>query len=59
MKLPNKMGYGMSVSLERGVALFMGGKNGEGELDCLIKVEIDDGELSVEEIGKLPSPMAE
>jgi len=58
-KLPARMGYGMSVSLAYGSAWFMGGKNDEGESNDLIEVSIDDGEVSLERIGKLPHAMAE
>ncbi|MFT6180344.1 MAG: SSS family solute:Na+ symporter [Paracoccaceae bacterium] len=58
-KLPAKMGYGMSVSLERGVALFMGGKNGAGERDDLIQVSIRDGKLNLDSWGVLPRKIAE
>ena len=58
-KLPAKMGYGMSVSLERGVALFMGGKNEAGERDDLIHVSIRDGKLNLDSWGVLPRKIAE
>lgn len=59
VKLPEKMGYGMSVSLERGVALFMGGKNDEEMRDDLIQVSIRDGKLNFDTWGNLPRKMAE
>ncbi len=59
VKLPIKAGYGMSVSLERGVALFMGGKNGEEMRGDLIQVSMRDGKLNLDEWGSLPRKMAE
>ncbi len=59
VKLPMKAGYGMSVSLERGVALFMGGKNGEEMRGDLIQVSMRDGRLHLDAWGSLPCKMAE
>ncbi|MCH1510439.1 MAG: sodium/solute symporter [Akkermansiaceae bacterium] len=59
VKLPKKVGYGMSVSLKNGKCLFMGGKNGEGTYDELWEISISGGRIEVEEIGRLPKPLAE
>ncbi|MEJ6580030.1 MAG: sodium/solute symporter [Akkermansiaceae bacterium] len=59
VKLPVKAGYGMSVNFRKGVILFMGGKNANGERDDLIQVSMKSGKLVLERAFTLPNKMAE
>eukprot|EP00095_Tigriopus_kingsejongensis_P002071 maker-scaffold5675_size4424-snap-gene-0.3 protein:Tk02071 transcript:maker-scaffold5675_size4424-snap-gene-0.3-mRNA-1 annotation:"sss sodium solute transporter superfamily protein" len=58
-KLPAKMAYGMSASLEQGVALFMGGKNDDETRDDLMQVSMSGGRLVLANQFSLPQRMAE
>lgn len=57
--LPKKVGYGMSVSLETGKSLFMGGKNDEGALGEVLELSMSAGKVEIVEVGNLPRAMAE
>ena len=59
VKLPSKIGYGMSVSLESGASWFMGGKNDEGCVGDVLEVTMSGGELSFEKKASLPEVIAE
>ncbi len=59
VKLPSKIGYGMSVSLESGASWFMGGKNDEGCVADVLEVTMSGGELSFEKKASLPEVIAE
>jgi len=59
LKLPAKIGYGMSVSLESGTSWFMGGKNDEGGVADVWEVAMSGGKLSFEEKASLPLAIAE
>ena len=59
VKLPAKIGYGMSVSLESGASWFMGGKNDEGCVAEVIEVTMSGGVLSFEKKASLPEAIAE
>ncbi len=59
VKLPRKIGYGMSVSLEDGSSLFMGGKNDEGCVSDVWEVKMEGGELMLQKKPRLPVPIAE
>lgn len=57
VRLPVRVGYGMSVDLPTGRCLFMGGENGEGARDEVIEISMTGGALSVEVVVKLPHPI--
>jgi SSS family transporter len=59
VKLPSKIGYGMSVSLESGASWFMGGKNDEGCVADVLEVTMSGGRLSFEKKASLPEVIAE
>ncbi len=59
VKLPKKVAYGMSVSLETGKSLFIGGKNGDGFLGKVWELSVSSGKLEIIGIGNLPAAMAE
>lgn len=54
-RLPEKAAYGMSVDLETGKCLFMGGENAVGVRDEVMEVSMSGGKLLVEVIGALPA----
>ena len=56
-RLPMKAAYGMSVGLENGKCLFMGGENAEGARDEVMEISLSGGKLSIEVIGALPKPI--
>ena len=58
-KLPVKMGYGMSVSLEDGSSWFMGGKNEDGCSSTGWMVRMDGDKVEISQVLALPSPIAE
>lgn len=59
VKLPKKMGYGMSVSFEDGTSWFMGGKNDEGCSSVGWMVKMKGGKVAISQVLPLPAPMAE
>ncbi|MGJ8696911.1 MAG: sodium:solute symporter family transporter [Verrucomicrobiaceae bacterium] len=59
VKLPVKMGYGMSVNLEDGSFWFMGGKNDAGVSSSSWSVEMTEGKIVFSKVMSLPEPMAE
>lgn len=59
VKLPIKVGYGMSVSLKSGQCLFMGGKNEEGSRAEVLELSMASGKIKMTDIGNLPEVMAE
>jgi len=59
VKLPAKMGYGMSVNWGGGVVLFMGGKNGKDERDDVIEISLMNGKLILAPKATLPRKIAE
>ena len=59
VKLPSKIGYGMSVSLESGASWFMGGKNDEGCVADVLEVTMLGGRLGFEKKASLPEVIAE
>ena len=59
VKLPNKVGYGMSVSLKCGQCLFMGGKNAAGSRAEVLELSMTSGKVKITPIGTLPKVMAE
>lgn len=59
VKLPNKVGYGMSVSLKSGQCLFMGGKNAAGSRAEVLELSMSSGKVKITPIGTLPKVMAE
>ena len=59
VKLPKKIGYGMSVSLEDGSCWFMGGKNDEGCVADVFEVRLDGGKVTLQERQPLPGGIAE
>ncbi len=59
VKLPIKVGYGMSVSLKSGQCLFMGGKNAAGSRAEVLELSMTSGKVKITSIGTLPKVMAE
>lgn len=59
LKLPKKMGYGMSVSIEDGSSWFIGGKNNDGYSSVGWVMRMMGGSVVVSEIVPLPDPIAE
>ncbi|MGC6564059.1 MAG: sodium:solute symporter family transporter, partial [Akkermansiaceae bacterium] len=57
--LPDQMAYGMSVDLDDGRCVFLGGKNDRLHSDGVWMVSMDGGVLRFEEANNLPVPMAE
>ncbi|MEN8773556.1 MAG: sodium/solute symporter [Akkermansiaceae bacterium] len=59
VKLPVKIGYGMSVSLESGKCLFMGGKNDQGSRGEIFELSLLAGKLKITGLGNLPRTISE
>jgi N-acetylneuraminic acid mutarotase len=59
IKLPIKVGYGMSVSLKTGRCLFMGGKNEAGSRPEVLELSMALGKVKISRIGNLPRAIAE
>jgi len=57
--LPDQLAYGMSVDLDDGRCVFLGGKNARLHSDKVWIVSMDGGVLRFEESNNLPVPMAE
>tara|TARA_B110000003_G_scaffold116792_2_gene119354 strand:- start:937 stop:3561 length:2625 start_codon:yes stop_codon:yes gene_type:complete len=59
VKLPIKVGYGMSVSLKSGKCLFMGGKNEAASRAEVLELSMALGKVKISTIGNLPRAIAE
>jgi SSS family transporter len=59
VKLPIKVGYGMSVSLKSGKCLFMGGKNEAASRAEVLELSMALGKVKISRIGNLPRAIAE